>query len=73
METNQWRPINKMKNGRNKHAFFVINNRLTVLGGDGVPRSIEYLGENGDWQNSPDSLKNDFSNGVSVELKCPRF
>ena len=71
MVTNQWRTINKMTYARFLHALHVINNRLTVLGGDGFPRSIEYLDGNGNWQNSPDSLEKDFSNGASVELKCP--
>ena len=70
METNQWRPINKMNNARYFSALFVINNRLTVLGGGNNVRSIEYLDENGYWQNSPSSLEKDF-HGVSVELKCP--
>ena len=70
METNQWRPINKMNNARYFSALFVINNRLTVLGGGHNVRSIEYLDENGYWQNSP-SLEKDFIYGVSVELKCP--
>ena len=70
METNQWRPINKMNNARYFSALFVINNRLTVLGGGHHVRSIEYLDENGYWQNSPSSLEKDFR-GISVELKCP--
>ena len=72
METDQWRiTSNKMNNARYAPAAFVINNRVTVLGGNNAVRSIEYLDENGYWHNSPDSLKKDFKAGVSVQLKCP--
>ena len=71
MVTDQWRPIFEMNNGRKLPALYVINNRLTVLGGDGAAKSIEYLDENLIWQNSADSLEKDFTLGVSVELKCP--
>ena len=61
-----------MNNGRRGPALHVINNRLTVLGGQGAaPKSIEYLDENLIWQNSADSFETDFNGGVSVELKCP--
>ena len=60
METNQWRPINKMNYASFLNALFVLNKRLTVLGGNNAVRSIEYLDENGKWKNSPDSLKKDF-------------
>ena len=57
-------------------ALHVINNRLTVLGGksDKVFRAgftIEYLDENGNWIISPDSLKIRFTEGTSVQVKCP--
>ena len=71
MVTDQWRPIFEMNNGRKLPALYVINNRLTVLGGDGAAKSIEYLDENLIWQNSADSLETYFYGGVSVELKCP--
>ena len=71
MVTDQWRPISKMNIARELPAMYVINNRLTVLGGVNAPKSIEYLDENLIWQNSTDSLEKDFTWGVSVELKCP--
>ena len=71
METDQWRPINKMNIARELRAMYVINNRLTVLGGRNAAKSIEYLDENLIWQNSADSLEKNFALGVSVELKCP--
>ena len=42
-----------------------------MLGGNGATRSIEYLDENCNWRNSPDSLNTDCKHGVSVQLKCP--
>ena len=60
-----------MNIGRKLPALHVINNRLTVLGGNGADKSIEYLDENLIWQNSTDSLEIEFQDGVSVELKCP--
>ena len=71
METDQWRPISKMNIARELPAMYVINNRLTVLGGRNAAKSIEYLDENLIWQNSADSLEKNFALGVSVELKCP--
>ena len=71
MENNQWRPISKMNIARELPAMYVINNRLTVLGGRNAAKSIEYLDENLIWQNSADSLEKNFALGVSVELKCP--
>jgi len=60
-----------MNNARELPAFFVQNNRLTVLGGYGAVRSIEYLEKNGMWEKSPDPLEKDFEIGVSVKVKCP--
>ena len=71
MVTDQWRPISKMNIARELPAMYVINNRLTVLGGRNAAKSIEYLDENLIWQNSADSFEKNFAFGVSVELKCP--
>ena len=60
-------------------ALHVINNRLTVLGGKSDKKfvgfrtgfTIEYLDKNGNWIISPDSLKIRFTEGTSVQVKCP--
>ena len=58
-------------------ALHVINNKLTVLGGKKSVEgrraafTIEYLDDNGKWIISPDSLKKRFTDGISVQVKCP--
>jgi len=44
-----------------KNKVNAQNNRLTVRGGYGAVRSIEYLEKNGMWEKSPDPLEKDFA------------
>ena len=68
--TKQWRPINMMNKVRVQHAMHVVNDKLTVYGGDREAISaisIEELNDDGkSWSLMDSTLIHDFADGVSV-------
>jgi len=71
MKKKSWKTISKMNTARYFLSLHVYQDQLMAFGGnvDGT-KTIEIY-RNQTWENSQNSLEDDFDFGVSVEIKCP--
>ncbi|XP_023335715.1 kelch-like protein 20 [Eurytemora carolleeae] len=71
MKKKSWKTISKMNTARYFLSLHVYQDQLMAFGGNGDGTKTIEIYRNQTWENSQNSLEDDFDFGVSVEIKCP--